>query len=298
MDDVDIIAGRGGCAYSQKSGVMIIDEKLFNDTSLDLGGSDHPAKLGVMIAYSLSKKFNKAAYTLNPTNIDELDSLARVTGIKGVYRRAQTHALNQKAIAQIHANKIGMKYEEASFIVCHIDGGITISAHKNGKMIDGTVGAGGDGPFTPTRIGSVPVTELLKLLETKSKEEVLAMCSRSGGFVSYFGTSNADTVHKMVEVGDVQAVRVWNSMIYQICKSIGAMACVLEGKIDGILLTGGLVRFKDIVEGIQKRCSFLGKISCYPGEVEQETLAQGVLDVFNGKITPAKYTGVPVFNGF
>ena len=298
MDDVDIIAGRGGCAYSQKSGVMTIDEKLFNDTSLDLGGSDHPAKLGVMIAYNLSKKYHKAAYTLNPTNIDELDTLARVTGIKGVYRRAQTHALNQKAIAQIHANKIGIKYEEASFIVCHIDGGITISAHKNGKMVDGTVGAGGDGPFTPTRIGSVPVTELIKLLETKSKEEVLAMCSRAGGFVSFFGTSNADTVHKMVEENHEEATRVWNAMIYQICKSIGAMATVLEGKIDGIILTGGLVRFNDIVEGIQKRCGFLGKISCYPGEVEQATLAQGVLDVFTGKIEPLTYTGEPVFKGF
>ena len=114
----------------------------------------------------------------------------------------------------------------------------------------------------------------------------------------HIGTSNADTVHKMVENKDEEATRVWNSMIYQICKSIGSMATVLEGKIDGIILTGGLVRFNDIVEGIQKRCGFLGTISCYPGEVEQETLAQGVLDVFTGTIMPANYTGEPVFKGF
>jgi butyrate kinase len=130
------------------------------------------------------------------------------------------------------------------------------------------------------------------------KEEMMNLCSCTGGLSNYFGTSNSTEIHKLVEQKDPKAVRVWNAMIYQVCKSIGSMATVLQGKVDGILLTGGLVRFKDIVEGIQKRCSFLGKISCYPGEVEQETLAQGVLDVFNGKITPAKYTGVPVFNGF
>ena len=228
-------------------------------------------------------------------NIQNLHSL---WGLKGVYRRAQSHVLNQKGIARLHAASLGRKYEECSFIVCHIDGGITVAAHKNGRMIDGTEGAGGDGPFTPTRLGSIPVMETEKYLEYHSPSDLEAMCSRSGGFVSHFGTSNSDTVHRMKEEGDEHASLVWETMIYQICKSIGAMACVLEGNVDAILLTGGLVRFNDIVEGIQRRCSWIAPVSVYKGEVEQEELGGEVLKVLNGEAVASEYTGKPVFSGF
>ena len=188
IESVDVFVGRGGCAYSQEEGVMVIDQRLYEDTRDDKGGSDHPAKLGVMMAYELGKEYGKPMFTLNPTNVDEFEDVARITGLKGVYRRAQSHVLNQKGIARIHAGKLGKKYEECRFIVCHIDGGITIAAHKNGRMIDGTEGAGGDGPFTPTRLGSIPLMETAKYLETHSAAELEAMCSRSGGFVSHFGT--------------------------------------------------------------------------------------------------------------
>lgn len=298
MEEIDAIAGRGGCACSQPEGVMTIDARLTADTAADKGGSDHAAKLGVMIAYQLAQTYHKPAYTLNPTNIDELDDRARVTGIAGVYRRAQTHALNQKAVARLHAAKLGRRYEDCDFIVCHIDGGITVSAHAHGRMVDGTEGAGGDGAFTPTRLGSVPVMELVKYLEDHSLDEVRAMCSRSGGFVSHFGTSNADTVHCAAERGEPHAVLVWRTMIYQICKAVGAMAAVLCGRVDAILLTGGLVRFEDIVQGVREHCAFIAPISCYPGELEQETLAGAVLDVLEGRIEPQRYTGEPVFRGF
>ncbi len=298
MDDVDAIVGRGGCAFSQPEGVMVIDERLVADTAADKGGSDHAAKLGVMSAWELGRKCGKPMYTLNPTNVDELCDEARITGMSGVCRRAQTHVLNQKAIARLHAGKIGRRYEDCNFIVSHIDGGITITAHAHGRMVDSTEGAGGDGPFTPTRLGSVPVLELVKYMESHSAAEVRAMCSRSGGLVSHFGTSNSDVIHRLVEKGDPKAVLIWNAMIYQICKSVGAMAAVLCGKVDAILLTGGLVRFPDIVEGIRTRCGFIAPISCYPGEVEQETLAEGVLDVLAGKTTARRYSGVPVFRGF
>lgn len=298
ISTVDAFAGRGGCAYSQKEGVMKIDSRLFEDTRDDKGGSDHPAKLGVMMAYEFSREYSKPAYTLNPTNVDEFTPLARITGLKGVYRRAQSHVLNQKGIARLHAASLGRKYEECSFIVCHIDGGITVAAHKNGRMIDGTEGAGGDGPFTPTRLGSVPVMETAKYLESHTPAELEAMCSRSGGFVSHFGTSNSDTVHRMKEEGDEHASLVWDAMIYQICKSIGAMACVLEGRVDAILLTGGLVRFDDIVEGIRRRCSWIAPVSVYKGEVEQEELCGEVLKVLNGEAVASEYTGKPVFSGF
>jgi len=298
VEDIDVFVGRGGCAYSQEEGVMVIDERLYNDTANDLGGSDHPAKLGVMLAYKLGMKYNKPMFTVDPTNVDELCDYARITGIKGVYRRAQSHVLNQKGIARLHAERMGVKYEESSFIVCHIDGGITIAAHKNGRMIDGTEGAGGDGPFTPTRLGSIPIIEVAKYVEAHSAKDLEAMCSRSGGFVSHFGTSNSDSIHALKESGDEHATLVWNTMIYQIAKSIGAMATVLEGKIDGILLTGGLVRFDDIVKGIEKRCSWIAPIYVYKGEVEQEALNNSVLRVLNGEDKARTYSGKPVFSGF
>ena len=136
---------------------------MYNDTLNGVGGSEHAAKLGVLIAYEMCKEYGGEMYTLNPTNVDEYNDYARLTGIKGVYRNAQAHPLNQKAIAEKHAESMGKKYEDCNFVVAHIDGGITINAHDHGRMTDGNVGAGGDGAFTPTRIGSVPVLPPEKL---------------------------------------------------------------------------------------------------------------------------------------
>ncbi|MGN0906130.1 MAG: butyrate kinase [Bullifex sp.] len=298
LSDVDVFIGRGGCAYSQKEGVIKIDERLFNDTRDDKGGSDHSAKLGVMLAYLFSKEYGKPAFTLNPTNVDEYIDEARITGIKGVYRRAQSHVLNQKGIARLHSMKMGVKYEESSYIVCHIDGGITVSAHRNGRMIDGTEGAGGEGPFTPTRIGSIPVLEAVTYAEKHGADKVRAMCSRSGGFVDHFGTSDSDKIHALVQAGDEHASLVWRTMIYQLVKEIGAMAAVLNGRVDAILLTGGLVRFEDIVSGVMESCSWIAPVYVYKGEVEQEVLNGEVLSVMRGEKQASVYTGEPVFRGF
>ena len=298
-EDIDVFVGRGGCAYSQGAGVMEIDRQLVEDTAADVGGSDHPAKLGVMLAWELGRKYGGSMYTVNPTNVDELWDYARPTGIAGLYRRAQTHVLNQKGIAAIHAKTLGKPYEELNLIVCHIDGGITVTAHRQGRMVDSTEGAGGDGPFTPTRLGSIPVMEVLKYLdEGHSTGEMRGMLSRSGGFVSHFGTSDSDKIHAMVDAGDPKATLIWNTMVYQLCKSIGQMAAVLEGRVDGILLTGGLVRFADIVDGVQVRCGWIAPITVYPGECEQEAMAAAVLEVLRGEKEAMVYTGKPVFSGF
>lgn len=296
--DIDVYVGRGGGAHPQHTGVTFIDETLYNDTLKGVGGSDHPAKLGVLIAYEMCREYGGQMYTLNPTNVDEYNDYARLTGIKGVYRNAQAHTLNQKAVAEKHAEDMGRKYTDCNFIVAHIDGGITVHAHDHGRMTDGNVGSGGDGAFTPTRIGSVPVLPLLDYIEAHSIEEVRRMCSRSGGFVSYFGTSDAKAVHRLVEEKDPKAVLVWNAMIYQCCKQIGAMSAVLEGKVDGILLTGGLVRYADIVEGIQRRCGWIAPITVYPGEMEQEAMAYAVLKVLRGENEAIRYSGKPVWEGF
>ncbi len=297
-ESIDVFVGRGGGAHSQHTGVTVIDETLYQDTINNVNGSEHSSILGVPLAYELCKQFGGQMYTLNPTNIDEYCDYARLTGIQGVYRIAQSHALNQKAVAEAHAHSLGKEYEDCNFIVCHIDGGVTVHAHQHGAMVDGNVGAGGDGPFAPTRIGSVPVLALLDYLETHSIQEARTMCSRSGGFVSYFGTSDASVIHEMLEKGDPKATLVWNTMIYQICKTVGAMSTVLEGKVDGIILTGGLVRYEDIVEGIRKRCGWIAPITVYPGEMEQEALAYSVLRVLRGEKKAIHYSGKPVWEGF
>jgi len=296
--DIDAFVGRGGSACTQPGGITKIDQKLYDDTVAAVGGSEHPAKLGVMLAWKFAQEYGKPAYTLNPTNVDEYCDYARLTGIKGVYRVSHSHVLNQKAVAEYHAKKLGKNYEDMNFIVAHIDGGITVSAHDHGRMVDGNMGADGEGAFTPTRIGSVPVLALLDYIEEHGVDEVRLRCSRAGGFVDLFGTANSDTIHDLVSKGDRKAELVWNTMIYQVCKMIGEMSAVLCGKVDGILLTGGLMRFDDVYEGINKRCGFIALISVYPGEMEQEALAMPALEVLRGNKTPLTYSGKNVWDGF
>ena len=295
---IDAFVGRGGSACTQPGGLTAVDQKLYDDTVAAVGGSEHPAKLGVMLAWNFAQEYGKPAFTLNPTNVDEFCDLARLTGIRGVYRVSHSHVLNQKAVAEFHAAKLGRKYEDCNFIVAHIDGGITVAAHEHGRMVDGNMGADGEGAFSPTRIGYIPVPQLLDYLETHSAEAVRRMCSRAGGFVDLLGTSNSDTVHALVERGDKKACLVWNTMVYQTCKLIGEMAAVLCGKVDAILLTGGLVRFADVVEGVKARCGFIAPVCAYPGEMEQEALALPALRALRGEITPLRYAGRNVWNGF
>ena len=297
-EEIDLFVGRGGSAFSQPGGVTRVDERLYEDTVKAVGGSEHPAKLGVMLAHQFSLEYGKPAFTLDPTNVDEYSDYARLTGIKGIYRTSHSHVLNQKAVARFHARKLGKKYEDMNFIVAHIDGGITVAAHEHGRMVDGNMGADGEGSFTPTRIGSVPVLSLLDYIDEHSTKDVRLMCSRAGGFVSLFGTADSDVIHASVEAGDPKACLVWNTLIYQICKQIGEMSAVLCGKVDAILLTGGLMRFKDILDGITRRCGWIAPISVYPGEMEQEALAHTVLHALRGEEPILTYAGKPVWDGF
>lgn len=233
----------------------------------------------------------------DPTVVDEYCDLARITGIEGIYRKSISHALNLKVVARKYASSIKRKYEDLNLIVAHIDGGITITAHDHGKMIDGNDGGGGDGPFTPTRIGSMAVTDVIEYLWDKPKQEVLNLCSCTGGLSNYFGTSNADTIHAQLG-NDAKAMRIWQAMIYQICKSIGSMSCVLKGRVDGIVLTGGLMRFDDVYQMIDSHCGWIAPITVYPGEYEQEALALNALAILKGEVDAKHYKGKPIWKGF
>ena len=299
LTGIDCVVGRGGSCYSVPGGIYRIDERLIEDTRAAKGGLYHASMLGVQMADLIHKKYGGIAIMMDPPVVDELCDEARITGLRGVYRRAVSHALNLKAVARHHAKLHGRRYQDCNFIVCHIDGGITITAHEHGKMVDSTEGAGGDGPFTPTRLGSIPILEVCDFLDAgHTTGDLRIMLSRAGGFVSHFGTSNSDTIHKMVEEGDKHATLIWNTMCYQLCKSIGAMSTVLRGKVDAILLTGGLVRFTDIVDFVKDRCGHIAPIEVYPGEVEQEAMAEAALSVVRGETAARKYSGRPVFEGF
>ena len=298
LTGVDAIVGRGGGCCSILGGVYRIDDKLIEDTKACRGGLYHSSMLGVQMAKALHDEFGGEMLMMDPPVVDELCDLARVNGVRGVYRTAFSHALNLKETARRHAKSIGKRYEDCNLIVCHIDGGISVTAHKNGRMIDGNDAGGGEGPFTPTRAGTIAVTDVIGALGDKTAQEIKKLCSQAGGLTSHFGTSNSDVVHAMVESGDARAVRVWQAMIYQVCKAIGSMAAVLEGQVDGIVLTGGLLRFEDVLGDITRRCGWIAPVTAYPGEFEQEAMAAGALRVLSGEEEALTYPGHPVWEGF
>lgn len=298
LHGVDAIVARGGGSYSMEGGVYRVDERLIADTKAAKGGLHHPSNLGVQIAELMHEKYGGEMFTVNPPVVDELSDVARVTGLSGVYRKAKMHVLNLKETAIHHARTMGRRYEDCNFIVCHIDGGISVTAHDHGRIVDANDASGGDGPFTPNRVGSIAATDLVEYCRGRDLDEVMRTCIEAGGFVSHLGTSDSDKVHKMVEEGDPKATRVWNAMIYQIVKYIGAMSAVLGGRVDGILLGGRLLRFDDLVQQIRDRCGWIAPVTAYPGEFEQEALANGALRVLRGEEQAKIYTGVPVWTGF
>lgn len=298
LSTIDCFVGRGGNSYSVESGTYQITDLLVEDTLAAKGGTDHPSNLGVVLAKQFADEFGGQAFTVDPICVDELSDYARVTGVSGIYRQARFHVLNAKATARKYSESINKKYEDLNLIVCHIDGGITVCAHEKGKMVDGNDGAGGDGPFTPTRTGSISVTQLLDYIKDKDIKEVKKICTRNGGFMSHFNTSDSDTIHKMMEDGDKKADLIWHAMVYNICKQIGAMSAVLKGKVDAIILTGGLCRFADLVNQIEESCGWISKIVVYHQEFEHEALALGALRVLTGEEKAKIYSGKPVFTGF
>lgn len=297
LEEVDAFVGRGGGLLPVEGGTYEVDEVLLDHARRGANGVEHPAQLGSQIAHEFAVQFHKPAFVVNPPDTDELITEARITGIKGVYRNVHLHALNLKETAIRHSNLNGVSYEDKNYVVCHIGGGISISAHKKGRMIDGNDIVGGEGPMAPTRCGGVPAAELIKYCYAhKDRKECLALTTKTGGFVSHLGTSDALEVFNRAESGDKAAKLIWDTMIYQIIRYIGAMAAVLEGKVDGILLGGGMVHNKSLVEAITKACSWIAPVSAYPGEFELEAMAAGAIRVLSKKEKAKKYTGYPVWD--
>ena len=291
MEELAAIACRGGASYSVKSGTYLVDELLVNDTKACKGGLYHASMLGVQMAYLLGQKYHIPVFMSDPTVIDEYDELAHITGIDGIYRKAASHVLNQKAVARKYAASINRPYEELNLIVAHIDGGISINAHLKGQMVDGIDGGGGEGPFTPTRMGAMAVSDVVNYLWDKSKEEMRQLLHVSGGLANYFGTADMRKIMTKIANGDQKAFKVYKAMLYQSAKVIGSMASVLKGEVDAILLTGGLLKYDDVLKTISPYISWIAPIKVYPGEYEQEALALNALKVLRGEKKALKYEG-------
>ena len=299
LSTIDAFVGRGGGLLALEGGTYAVNDVMLDHAYRGANGVQHPAQLGSQLANAFATQAGKPAFVVNPPDTDELCDLARMTAIKCVYRNVHLHALNLKETAIRHAHSMGKRYDECNFIVCHIGGGISISAHCQGKMIDGYDIVGGEGMMAPTRCGAVPVAEVLNYLEAgHSIKEVRAMCMKTGGFVDLLGTSDAIEVCDRAAAGDKAAARAWDAMLYQINKYIGSMATVLGGHVDGILLGGGMVHNKGLVKSIEDNCGWIAPVSAYPGEFELEAMAAGAIRVLDGEEEPKTYTGVPVFTDF
>lgn len=300
LEGTDAFVGRGGGLFSMEGGVYEIDTLLLTQSIQGANGIRHPAQLGPTLAEELMKRYGGRGFVVNPPDVDEYVEEARITGIRGVYRTSHLHALNQKETAIRHAKQICRKYEACNFIVAHIGGGISIAAHRKGRMIDGNDIVGGEGPMTPTRCGSVPVDQIVRLCFSGkySEREMLAKCQRNGGFLDLLNTSDMLHVARLADSGEDAAAICWRAMTYQIVKQIGAMAAAMHGEVDAILLGGGIAKSEELVQAITDACAWIAPVTAYPGEFEMEAMAAGALRVLNGEETVKKYLGRPVWHGF
>ena len=295
LSGLDAVVGRGGGLLPMEGGTYVVDEKLLHDARVGANGVAHPAQLGSQLADEFAREHGAQAFVVNPPDVDELQEVARITGIRGVYRNVHLHALNLKETAIRHAASLGRAYEDCNFIVCHIGGGVSVSAHRRGKMVDGFDIVGGEGPMAPTRCGSVAVADVAVYAREHGADALTALCHKTGGFVDLAGTSDAIELTQRAEAGDEACRLAWDAMIYQIGKCIGSMAVVLEGEVDGILLGGGMAHSGDLVERLRRACEWIAPVTAYPGEFEMEAMAAGAVRVLSGQDEARHYTGEPVW---
>lgn len=290
LERLDAVVGRGGLIQPIDSGTYHVNEKMVEDL-IDSAAMIHASSLGGLIAADIGKRFDIPAYVVDPVVVDELESCARLTGFPGVHRRSAFHALNTKAVARQCAEDMGINYEDGRFVVAHMGGGISVGAHRYGRVIDVNDAISGEGPFSPERCGAVPLESIIEMCYSGrvTKEDMLGMVTKHGGMIAYLGTNDLIKVEKMIREGDEYAALVVDSMAYQVSKEIGAMVAALEGRVDAIILTGGLaysIRFTGV---IKQRVDRIAKVVTYPGENEMEALANGALRVLTGKQRVSEY---------
>lgn len=289
LDSLNAVVGRGGLLKPIPSGTYSVGEAMLDDLRKAERG-EHASNLGGVIANALAKQLNIPAFIIDPVSVDELEPVARISGLPELPRISLSHALNSKAVARRVAKNLGKKYNELNLIVAHMGSGITVHAMKNGRTIDVTTNQD-EGAFAPDRCGSLPAWSLVKLCYSGkyNEAELIKKTLGSGGMYAYLGTKDIREAAERGKNGDELASLVLDAMLYQVAKEIGSMSTVLYGKVDWIILTGGIAYSERITNELIERVKFIAPVVLMPGEEELEALAEGVLRVLNGEEQPQIY---------
>lgn len=291
LKSLDGVIGRGGLLKPIEGGTYEVNEKMLEDLKSGLLG-EHASNLGGILAYEIAKEGQGKSFIVDPVVVDEMQDVARISGLKEVERKSIFHALNQKAVARKFAKESGKKYEDMNLIVAHLGGGISVGTHRKGRVIDVNNALDGEGTFSPERAGGLPVGDMVKLCYSGkyTHDEIKKMLKGSGGLVSYLGTNDAREVVKRINEGDKYTELIFKAMAYQVAKDIGACSAVLHGEVDQIIITGGIA-YDDMFTGwIEEMVGFISPVKIYPGEDELQALAEGGLRIFYGEETPRTYS--------
>lgn len=288
VTELSAVVGRGGMVPSVKSGAYKVNE-LMADRLKNKPVVEHASNLGALIAYEIANSIGVSAYIYDSVRVDELNDIARISGMPEIPRTSTSHALNSRAMAMKVAKKQGKKYSDMNFVVAHLGGGISVSVHEKGRMVD--ILADDEGPFSPERAGKVPCNSLIELCYSGDfdKNTMKKKLRGNGGLKAYLNTVDVREVLKMIEDGDENAKLILEAMTYQVAKGIGELATVVEGKVDAIVITGGIAYSEVITSSIKKRVEFIAPVEIMPGENEMESLALGTLRVLNGEEEAKEY---------
>lgn len=289
ISTLSAVIGRGGILKPITGGVYGVNDTMIGD--LENAPMEHASNLGGLIANDIANMAGVKAYIADPVVVDEMDDVARLSGLPECPRRSIFHALNQKAIARLHCKNNGLDYNKARLIVAHLGGGISVGVHRDGRVVDTNNALNGDGPFAPERAGTLPAGGVVELCFSGkyTQKELMKMLSGKGGMVAHINSNSVQQTLERVREGDQKAKAVIEAMCYNVAKEIGAMATVLKGEVDAIILTGGIIYNQPIIDAIKERCKFLAPIVTYPGENELEALAMNALAVLQKTVSPKIY---------
>lgn len=283
INSLSAVVGRGGLLKPIEGGTYRVNDKMVEDLNHNTMG-EHASNLGGLLAKSIGDSVGISSFIVDPVVVDEMEDVARISGHPNFSRISIFHALNQKAVARKVSENLGKNYEEMNYVIVHLGGGISVGAHKKGRAIDVNNALNGEGPFSPERSGTLPMDQMVKTCFSGKYtiDEINKMLVGKGGLTAYLGTNSAKEVSDMMDNGDKNAELIYKAMAYQVAKSIGEYAVVLDGDIDAIIITGGIAYDKKFVDMITKKVSFISQVIVSPGEDELLALTQGGLRVLKG----------------
>lgn len=285
----DAVIGRGGLTKPLQGGIYAVNTKMVYD--LQHAKNQHACNLGAIIAYDIAGECGCPAFMADPGVVDELQPLARITGLPSMKKVTIFHALNSKAVSRKYAKSVGRRYEDMNLIVAHLGGGISVGAHCKGLVIDVNNALNGDGPFSPERSGTLPMDQLVDLCFSGkySQKQIMKMITGQGGIVAHLGTNDMITVSREAENGNEPYRTVLDAMLYSVAKQVGAMYVALDGQVDAIIYTGGIAYSKYCIDTLKRRTSYMAPVVVMPGEGEMESLAYNALGALNGELEIKEY---------